>query len=126
MVVELNAVEAYIEPSDILYQALRESELTTRDVMSICESEVGTNNLLEYFADSDIQNYIEENDLEIRCNFKSLKKSIQDLTPNQRAEILWLLLEIEDEEIAHTIKTNITIPRMRDLISVKQEGNHAL
>jgi len=126
MVVELNAVEAYIEPSDILYQALRESELTTRDVMSICESEVGTNNLLEYFADSDIQNYIEENDLEIRCNFKSLKKSIQDLTPNQRAEILWSLLEIEDEEIAHTIKTNITIPRMRDLISVKQEGNHAL
>ena len=120
MIVELSSVEAYVEPHEILYQAFREGEITVRDVLNICEDEVGTEALLEYFSESDIQRYIEENDLDIRCSFKNVKNSLQHMNKEQRAELLWELLDIEDEEVEYMINTKIVIPKLKDFVN--EEG----
>ena len=121
MLVELKYVEVEIEPEEILSQALRDGDLSVRDTLSLCEDEVGMQDMLEELEPEgeDIQRYCDTKKIELEYNFEDIVKSLKDLTQKERASLLWFIIGINDEEIKQVITTELIIPKMNELIRVQ-------
>ena len=125
MLVALKYVEIEVEPEEVLFQALREGDLSINDAVSICEEEAGPQEVLESVDDEDIQRYCEEHSIELEQNFETIVKSLKSLTQEERASLLWFIIGINDEEIKHLVTMELIIPRLNELIAVKRSNENS-
>ena len=125
MLVELKYVEVEIEPEEILSQALRDGDLSVRDILSLCEDEVGMQDILEELAPdgSEIQRYCDAKRIELEYNFEDIARSLKHLRDDERASLLWLIIGINDDEIRHVITTELVIPKLNNLINIDKSSN---
>ena len=121
MLVELRDVEVYVEPDDILKQALQDGDISVRDTLSLCEDEVGMQDMLEELAPDgdDIQQYCNRKKIELEYDFEEIVKSLKVLTQKERASLMWFIIGINDDEIRMVITTELVIPKMNELIRVR-------
>ena len=123
MLVELKYVEVEIEPDDILIRALSNGDLSISDAVSICEEEAGTQEVLDSIDDEDIQKYCNDKELELECNFESMAKNLKGLSQEERAQLLWFIIGINDSEIKKVVTVELVIPKLNELINVKRSIN---
>ena len=121
MLVELRDVEVYVEPNEILSQALQDGELSISDAVSICEDEADADEILRNIDDEDIQQYCNNKGIEIEYDFEMMVKSLKDLSQEQRASLLWFIIGINDEEIKRVVTVELVIPKLNELIRVKEQ-----
>ena len=119
MLIELRDVEAYVEPDEILHQALNDGDLSIGDVVSICEAEADADEILRNIDDEDIQQYCNDKGIELDCSFDMMVKSLKDLSQEQRASLLWFIIGINDDEIKMVITTELVVPKLNKLIKVR-------
>ncbi|QSZ41216.1 hypothetical protein GJV85_03505 [Sulfurimonas aquatica] len=122
MLVELRDVEVYIEPDDILSKALREGDLSVSDAICICEEEAGAQEILKSIDDEDIQRYCENKGIELECDFEMIVKNLKILSNEQRASLFWFIIGINDEEIKKLVTVELIVPKMNELINIKQKS----
>lgn len=125
MLVELRDVEVEIEPEEILSQALRDGDLSVRDTLSLCQDEVGMQDMLEELEPDgdDIQTYCNTKDIELECDFEAIVKSLKDLSKEQRASLLWFIIGINDSEIKHLVTMELVIPKLNELVGIYRNIN---
>ena len=123
MLVELRDVEVYVEPNDILSKALSDGDLSIYDAVSICEEEAGASEILDSIDDEDIQKYCNDKELELSCDFKMMAKNLKSLSQEERAQILWFIVGINDSEIKKVVTVELVIPKLNNLINVKRSIN---
>ena len=121
MLIELRDVEVYVEPDDILYKALSNAELSVEDVINIIENEADAEEILKNIDDEDIQQYCKDKSIEIEYDFEMMVKSLKDLSQEQRASLLWFIIGINDEEIKRVVTVELVIPKLNELIRVKEQ-----
>lgn len=122
MLVELRDVEVYVEPDDILSKALSDGDLSISDAISICEEEAGAREILDSIDDEDIQKYCNDKELELECDFEMMAKNLKNLSQEERAQILWFIIGINDSEIKKVVTVELVIPKLNDLINVKRNN----
>ena len=123
MLVEFKYVKVEIEPDDILYKALENGDLSISDAVSICEEEAGYKEVLDSIDDEDIQKYCNDKELELECDFESMAKNLKGLSQEERAQLLWFIIGINDEEIKNIVTVELVIPKLNELINVKRSIN---
>ena len=97
MLVELKDVEVFIEPNEILTQALEEGDLTVDTVIRECITEGGDEAVLDALDNDDIINYVEKYDLDIKLNvYEQIKRALVELSQKDKAQLLWYLLKCEE------------------------------
>ena len=99
MLVELRQVEVYIEPNDILTQALEEGDISVDRVIQECITEEGVETILDAVDNDDIREYVEKYglDLEINTTLDQVTKAVIYFNQTEKAKLLWLLLRCEDQ-----------------------------
>ncbi|RLE43856.1 hypothetical protein DRJ22_06425 [Candidatus Woesearchaeota archaeon] len=122
MLVELRDVEVYVEPDDILSKALSDGDLSISDAISICEEEAGASEILDSIDDEDIQKYCNDKELELECDFEMMAKNLKGLSQEERAQLLWFIIGINDSEIKHLVTVELVIPKLNELIRVKSSN----
>ena len=125
MLISLKQVEIEVEPEEVLFQALREGDLSINDAVSICEEEAGAQEVLESVDDEDIQRYCEEHGIELEQNFKTIVKSLKSLTQEERASLLWFIIGINNNEIKKVVEVELILPRLNELIKVKRSNENS-
>ncbi len=127
MLVELKYIEVEIEVEEILSQALRDGDLSVRETLSLCEDEIGMQDMLEELSPDgdDIQEYCDTKNIELEVSFEDMVRSLKtNLNQEQRASLLWFIIGMNDDEVQEEIKKIVTveivIPRLNDLIQVKR------
>ena len=121
MLIELRDVEVYVEPDDILSQALSNGNLSISDVINICEEEADAEEILQNIDDEDIQQYCNKYSIKVKCDFEMMANSLKHLSQEERASLLWFIIGINDEEIKKVVTVELVIPKLNDLINVKQK-----
>ena len=125
MLIELRDVEVYVEPDDILSKALCDGDLSIRDAISICEEEAGAQEILENIDDNDIQQYYKDKSIQIEYDFEMIANSLKYLSQEERASLLWFIIGINDEEIKHLVTVELVIPKLNELVTVKQSHENS-
>lgn len=103
MLVELNDVEAHIEPTELLQQALQGGYISVSTTIDICIDEGSVNEILSSLDQDDIAEYYEEKRL--RTSFNSVDLILEEISyldDTSKAVLLWRLLECRggsDEQI---------------------------
>lgn len=120
MLVELRDVEVYVEPADILSKALSDGDLSISDAIGICEEEAGASEILDSIDDEDIQKYCNDKELELECDFEMMAKNLKNLSQEERAQLLWFIIGINDSEIKKVVTVELVIPKLNNLINVKR------
>ena len=99
MLVELQQVEVFIEPNDILTQALEEGDISIDRVISECITEEGAEAVLDAIDNYDIKDYVEKyelhSDVEIDM-YAQVLEIIQKLSQTDKAKLLWQLLKCKE------------------------------
>ncbi len=96
MLVELKDVEVFIEPQDILTQALEEGDLAIDRVIGDCISEEGVEALLDAVDNDDILDYVERYKLDDeQYNYSKVVNIIKNFNQQEQALILWQILKCE-------------------------------
>ena len=94
MLVELRDVEVYIEPDEILRQALSEGDLDISQVVSECVDQEGTNSVLNALEHETITAYCKaQNLLDLTDPFHDTLELLPRLSQCEKAQLLWTLLE---------------------------------
>lgn len=127
MLVELKYVEIEIEPEEVLSQALRGGDLSVRDTLSLCQDEIGMQDILEELEPDgdDIQEYCNKKRIELEYDFEDIVRSLKSLSQEQRASLLWFIIGINDEDIKKLVTVELVIPKMNELINVKRSNEHS-
>ncbi len=118
----LNDVEVYINPEDTLIQIIRE-ELSVDDVLSHLVDESSTSEILENIDEDYIVEYCQKKEL-ITYEFEDAVESLKDFTLEQKRTLIWLLIGMDDSitqaEIKRVIEVEIVLPKISNLISLKE------
>ena len=127
MLVELRSVEVYVEPDEILSQALRDGDISVRDALSLCQDEAGMQDMLEELEPDgdDIQEYCDKKRIALEYDFEGIVKSLKSLSQEQRASLLWFIIGINDEDIKKLVTVELLIPKMNELIQVKSSDENS-
>ena len=120
MLVELKYVEVEIEADEILFQALRDGDLSVDDAVRICEEEAGTKEVLDSIADEDIKIYCDTKGIELKVSFEDMAKNLKSLSQEERSKLLWFIIGINDEEIKHLVTVELVIPKLNELVNIKK------
>jgi len=97
MLVELKEVEVFIEPTEILTQALVDGDITVNTIVKECIIEEDYESVLDAVDNSDIINYVKEYDLDIEINnYDFVLRSIKEFPQSHKAQLLWHLLKCEE------------------------------
>ncbi len=97
MLVELKDVEVFIEPNEILTQALEEGDLAVDRVIQDCLTEEGVESVLDAVDNNDIRDYVEKYDLDIEIDvYDQVARAVKEFTQEQKAQLLWQLLKCEE------------------------------
>ena len=51
-----------------------------------------------------------------------MAKNLKGLSQEERAQLLWFIIGINDEEIKHLVTVELVIPKLNDLIRVKSSN----
>jgi len=93
MLVELKSVEAYIQPEEILKQALQEGDISIKRVIEICEEEDGEESILDEINNDKIRAYCKRYDLNISLDsYRQVVSVVDEFTHQEKALLLWHLL----------------------------------
>ncbi len=97
MLVELKDVEVFIEPNDILTQALEERDISIDHVIRECISEEGVESVLDAVDNDDIRDYVEKYNLDIEIDvYDKVARALKEFSQPQKAQLLWQLLKCEE------------------------------
>lgn len=122
MLIELKYVEVEIEIEEVFEKALSDMDLSIRDAINICESVSSAEEILDYIDNKDIQNYCEKQEIELECSFEMIVKNLKTLSKEQRASLFWFIIGINDEEIKKLVTVELIVPKMNELINIKQKN----
>lgn len=96
MLVEVKDVEVFIEPKDILPQALSEGEITIQEVIRQCIYEESVSEVLDTIDKEDIESYCISNRLlNHLLTLDDIAIALPSLDKTDKAKLLWLLLKCE-------------------------------
>ena len=97
MLVELRQVEVFVEPNDIISQALEEGDISVDHVIRECISEEGVETVLDSIDNDDIRDYVERYDLDIEIDvYDQVSRAVKEFSQPQKAQLLWQLLKCEE------------------------------
>lgn len=122
MLVELKYVEVEIEIEEVFEKALSDMDLSMRDAINICESVSSAEEILDYIDNRDIQDYCKKQEIELECSFEMMVKNLKTLSQEQRASLFWFIISINDEEIKKLVTVELIVPKMNELINIKQKN----
>lgn len=122
----LNEVEVYASAEDLQIQILRE-ELSVSDVISHCIDESSTSEILDNIDEDYIVEYVQKKEL-IKIEFMDVLDSINDeLSLEQKQEIIWKIIDIDNEiikaKITKSIELQIVLPKLEDILK-KTDGEN--
>jgi len=120
MLVTLKYVEVEIEADEILFQALRDGDLSVDDAVRICEEEAGTQEVLDSIDDEDIKIYCDTKGIELEVGFENMARNLKGLSQEERSKLLWFIIGINDEDIKHLVTVELVIPRLDELVNIKK------
>ena len=97
MLVELRDVEVFIEPNEILTQALEEGDIQIDRVIQDCMTEEGVEAVLDAVGNDDIRDYVEKYSLDIEVDvYDQVARAVKEFSQPQKAQLLWQLLKCEE------------------------------
>ena len=97
MLVELKQVEVFIEPKNILTQALEEGDISVDYIIRECISEESVEVVLDAVDNDDILDYVESHDLDVEAiSYSQVSRTINEFSETDRAKILWQLLKCKE------------------------------
>ena len=97
MLVELKDVEVFIEPNEILTQALEEGDISIDHVIRECINEEGVETVLDSIDNNDIRDYIEKYDLDIELDvYDQVARAVSEFSEDDKAKLLWQLLKCKE------------------------------
>ena len=97
MLVELKQVEVYIEPQEILQQALQDYDLSITDVVDICIEESSEDTVLEAIENDVIKQYCYDKDINIELKyFDQISEAVKEFSSTEKAMLLWQLLQSKE------------------------------
>ena len=97
MLVELKDVEVFIEPNDVLTQALEEGDISIDHVIRECITEEGVESVLDAVDNEDIKNYVQRYDLDIEIDgYDQVERAVKEFSQPKKAQLLWQLLKCEE------------------------------
>ena len=97
MLVELKQVEVYIEPQEILQQALQDYDLSITDVVDICIEESSEDTVLEAIENDVIKQYCYDKDINIELKyFDQISEAVKEFSSTEKAMLLWQLLQCKE------------------------------
>ena len=98
MLVELRDVEVFIEPRDILTQAIEEGDVSVDSIIYECITEAGVEQVLDGVDNDDICAYVEKYKLDLDINtLPQITTAIRKLSQADKSQILWQLLKCEEQ-----------------------------
>ena len=96
MLVNLRDVEVFIEPEEILIQALQEGDISIDFCVRTCVDEEGADAVLEAISHDVIKEYCIQRDINIELNyFDQISDAVKEFTVSEKAMLLWQLLREE-------------------------------
>jgi len=97
MLVELRQVEVFVEPNDILTQALEEGDISVDRVIQECITEEGVETILDAVDNDDIREYVEKYELDLEINtYSQVSRAINEFSDIDKANLLWQLLKCKE------------------------------
>ena len=101
MLIELKDVEAFVQPDEILTQALREGDISISSVISTCISEEGIDEVLKVFDEDAIVEFVHHHNIRAHIGgLDDILESLEYLNETEKAKLLWYLLKYTKEKIA--------------------------
>ena len=98
MLVELRQVEVFVEPNEILTQALEEGDISVDRVIQECITEEGVETVLDAIDNDDIREYVEKYDLDLEINtYHQVSRAIQEFSDEDKSKLLWQLLKCKEQ-----------------------------
>ncbi len=124
MLIELRDIEAYVEPDDILQQALRDGDLSGRDTINILQEDMLIDDILDEFDPIDILAFCKKNEIKQELDFEEIVDSLQELSKEEKKEIIWKIINIDNDitksKITKSIELQIVIPTLEKYLQVKE------
>ena len=97
MLIELQEVEAHINPTEVVQQALEHRDIYADELISICIDHESTDYVLESIDDEKIKQYCIDKDLNLdEMYFAQISEAVKVFTTEEKAKLLWLLLKCEE------------------------------
>ena len=97
MLIELQDVEAHINPTEVVQQALEHGDIYADELISICIDHESTDYVLESIDDEKIKQYCYNKDLNLdEMYFEQISEAVKVFTTEEKAKLLWLLLKCEE------------------------------
>ena len=97
MLVELKDVEVFIEPQEILQQALQDYDLSITDAVNICIEESSEDTVLEAIENDVIKQYCYDKDINIELKyFDQISEAVKEFSSTEKAMLLWQLLQCKE------------------------------
>ena len=97
MLVELKDVEVFIEPQEILQQALQDYDLSITDAVNICIEESSEDTVLEAIENDVIKQYCYDKDINIELKyFDQISEAVKEFSSQEKAMLLWQLLQCKE------------------------------
>ena len=97
MLVELKDVEVFIEPQEILQQALQDGDIRISDIVDACVDEEGNDAVLEVFDHEVIKQFCYDKDINIELKyFDQISAAVQEFSKTEKAMLLWQLLQCQE------------------------------
>ena len=97
MLIELQEVEAHINPADVVQQALEQRDIYADELISICIDHESTDYVLESIDNDKIKQYCYNKDLNLdEMYFEQISEAVKVFTTEEKAKLLWLLLKCEE------------------------------
>ena len=94
MLIELLDVEAHVEPSEVLTQALQDYDLSVNDTIDICIDESDVDTVLEAIDNDAIKSYCYSKDINIELKyFQQISDAVKEFSDQEKAMLLWQLLK---------------------------------
>ena len=96
MLMNLRDVEVFIEPEEVLQQALEEGDISIDTVVRMCVDEEGADAVLEVINPDVVKQYCVDHDINIELNYyPQIVDAVKQFTTTEKAMLLWQLLKEE-------------------------------
>ena len=97
MLIELQEVEAHINPADVVQQALETKDIYAHELISMCIDYESVDYVLESIDNDKIKQYCYDKDINIeKIYFEQISEAVKVFTTEEKAKLLWLLLKCEE------------------------------
>jgi len=97
MLIELQDVEAHINPTEVVQQALENHDIYADELISLCIDYESADYVLESLDTDDIKQYCIDKDINLdEMYFEQISEAVKLFTTEEKAKLLWLLLKCEE------------------------------